>query len=284
MCNVKNTHFTNLLRETDLIIWDEALMNDRCCFETLDRTLRDVLDAPDVLLGGKSIMLGSDLRQTHPVKRKSSNAEMISSSIAESYFWPSFKIWWLTVIGDDDNGTPDESSIDDCLWAHMPDEMCILNDENGRLELICSIYDEHTLQRPTARELQHKSIVCPKNEITGIINTQVLSMIKRETQTYNSFDKATPQMIVAQLLEFQGSLAKKQETGRKLYIMVPHWHLVNTPSLISCLDQHAHTLHHLESLLTISINNHCLDNLDILKEDLEYKSLCKSLSLILELS
>ncbi|GKB40209.1 DNA helicase [Tanacetum coccineum] len=95
MCNVKNTHFTNLLRETDLIIWDEALMNDRCCFETLDRTLRDVLDAPDVLLGGKSIMLGSDLRQTHPVKRKSSKAEMISSSIAELYFWPNFKIWFL---------------------------------------------------------------------------------------------------------------------------------------------------------------------------------------------
>ncbi|GJW87279.1 putative ribonuclease H-like domain-containing protein [Tanacetum coccineum] len=36
---------------------------------------------------------------------------------------------------------------------------------------------------------------------------------------------------------------------------------------ILCLDQHAHTLHHLESLLTIS-----LDRLDILKEDLEYQT------------
>ncbi|GKA93441.1 RNA-directed DNA polymerase, eukaryota [Tanacetum coccineum] len=48
---------------------------------------------------------------------------------------------------------------------------------------------------------------------------------------------------------------------------------------ILSLDQHAHTLHHLESLLTIS-----LDGLNILKEDLEYQSLRKSLSLILELS
>nr|GEX58893.1 hypothetical protein [Tanacetum cinerariifolium] len=48
---------------------------------------------------------------------------------------------------------------------------------------------------------------------------------------------------------------------------------------ILCLDQHAHTLHHLESLLTIS-----LDRLDILKEDLVYQSMRKSLSLILELS
>ncbi|GJW23857.1 hypothetical protein Tco_0037668 [Tanacetum coccineum] len=39
---------------------------------------------------------------------------------------------------------------------------------------------------------------------------------------------------------------------------------------ILCLDQHAHTMHHLESLLTIS-----LDRLDILKEDLVYQSLRK---------
>nr|GEU36516.1 retrotransposon protein, putative, Ty1-copia subclass [Tanacetum cinerariifolium] len=42
---------------------------------------------------------------------------------------------------------------------------------------------------------------------------------------------------------------------------------------ILCLDQHAHTLHLLESLLTISLDNLCLDNLDFLKEDLEYQSL-----------
>ncbi|GKF91170.1 hypothetical protein Tco_0274871, partial [Tanacetum coccineum] len=48
---------------------------------------------------------------------------------------------------------------------------------------------------------------------------------------------------------------------------------------ILCLDQHAHTLHLLESSLIIS-----LDRLDILKVDLVYQSLWKSLSLILELS
>ncbi|GJZ62300.1 hypothetical protein Tco_0618437 [Tanacetum coccineum] len=40
----------------------------------------------------------------------------------------------------------------------------------------------------------------------------------------------------------------------------------------------------LRLLLTISLDNHCLDNLDILKEDLEYQSLRKFLSLTLELS
>nr|GEZ77390.1 hypothetical protein [Tanacetum cinerariifolium] len=45
---------------------------------------------------------------------------------------------------------------------------------------------------------------------------------------------------------------------------------------ILCLDHHALTLHHLESLLTIS-----LDRRDISKEDLVYQSLRKSLSLCL---
>ncbi|GJT28457.1 putative reverse transcriptase domain-containing protein [Tanacetum coccineum] len=44
-------------------------------------------------------------------------------------------------------------------------------------------------------------------------------------------------------------------------------------------DQHAHIMHHLESLLTISLDNLCLDNLDIFEEDLENQSLRKSLSL-----
>nr|GEZ71115.1 hypothetical protein [Tanacetum cinerariifolium] len=45
------------------------------------------------------------------------------------------------------------------------------------------------------------------------------------------------------------------------------------------LDQHAHTMHHFESLLTISLDNLCLDNLDIFEEGLVYQSLRMTLSL-----
>ncbi|GKB24903.1 DNA helicase, partial [Tanacetum coccineum] len=83
-CNIKkNTHLACFLKETNLQIWDEAPMNDRRCFEALDKTLRDVLDAPDVPFVGKSIMLGGDFRQTLHVK-KASKEEIVSSSITES--------------------------------------------------------------------------------------------------------------------------------------------------------------------------------------------------------
>ncbi|GJW57331.1 zf-CCHC domain-containing protein [Tanacetum coccineum] len=61
LCNIKkNTHVASLLTETDLIIWDESPMNDRKCFETLDMTLKDILDVPHKLFGGKTIVLGGD--------------------------------------------------------------------------------------------------------------------------------------------------------------------------------------------------------------------------------
>ncbi|KAL6560640.1 hypothetical protein OROGR_004199 [Orobanche gracilis] len=38
---------TELLKVTNLIIWDEAPMTHRYCFEALDRSLRDVMRSPD---------------------------------------------------------------------------------------------------------------------------------------------------------------------------------------------------------------------------------------------
>ncbi|XP_071718051.1 ATP-dependent DNA helicase pfh1-like [Rutidosis leptorrhynchoides] len=82
VCNIKkNTHLGNLLKETDLIVWDEAPMNDKKCFESLDRTLRDILDCESLPFGGKSIILGGDFRQTMLVKKKGSKPEIVSLSI-----------------------------------------------------------------------------------------------------------------------------------------------------------------------------------------------------------
>ncbi|GJU69694.1 DNA helicase [Tanacetum coccineum] len=41
---------------------DEAPMNDRRCFETLDRLLRDLMNAPEILFRGKTVVLGATLK------------------------------------------------------------------------------------------------------------------------------------------------------------------------------------------------------------------------------
>ncbi|GJT19598.1 DNA helicase [Tanacetum coccineum] len=87
-CNIKkNSYLADLLRQTNLIIWDEAPMNDHRCFEVLDHCLRDILDITDTLFGGRSIMLEGDFRQTLPVKKKASKPENVDASITSSYLW-----------------------------------------------------------------------------------------------------------------------------------------------------------------------------------------------------
>ncbi|XP_058762793.1 uncharacterized protein LOC131636152 [Vicia villosa] len=55
----------DLLREAKLIIWDEAPMANKWCFEALDKTLRDLMSAhgnSDNDFGGKVVVFGGDFR------------------------------------------------------------------------------------------------------------------------------------------------------------------------------------------------------------------------------
>lgn len=65
----------------------KLLMNDRKCFQALDRSLRDILSAPDAIFGGKSVIFGGDFRQTLPVKPGGTKPDVINYSIAESFLW-----------------------------------------------------------------------------------------------------------------------------------------------------------------------------------------------------
>jgi hypothetical protein len=68
ICNVKRgTTLAELIKVTSLIIWDEAPMTHRHCFEALDRTLRDILSEEKpgnaiIPFDGK-LVLGGDFRQ-----------------------------------------------------------------------------------------------------------------------------------------------------------------------------------------------------------------------------
>ncbi|CAH9093247.1 unnamed protein product, partial [Cuscuta europaea] len=62
---------------TKLIIWDEAPMINKYCYEALDRTMRDILRHSygcdgSKPFGGKTIVFGGDFRQILPVIPKGS--------------------------------------------------------------------------------------------------------------------------------------------------------------------------------------------------------------------
>ncbi|GJZ06172.1 DNA helicase [Tanacetum coccineum] len=205
------------------MIWDEAPMNDRLCFEALDHCLRDILDNLDTLFGGKTIILGGDFRQTLPVKKKASKPEITDASITASYHGrgvPTYILFsqnyafvtpgntgllrkqhiqefarWLLDIGDGNIGDEDETNVENCSIVQMPEDLYIPDSDAAITELINFIYDDQTLQKmlqnPVVEDLQRKVIICPKNETTDAINTHVLSLVNHEGRVYLSSDEAT---------------------------------------------------------------------------------------------
>jgi ATP-dependent DNA helicase PIF1 len=84
---IKQSGTTKLICEASLILWDEASMTKRHVIEALDISLRDILDKEDLSFGGKTVVFGGDFRQTLPVVRKGSQAQIVDDSLCMSYIW-----------------------------------------------------------------------------------------------------------------------------------------------------------------------------------------------------
>ncbi|XP_012854133.1 PREDICTED: uncharacterized protein LOC105973646 [Erythranthe guttata] len=69
---------TELFIRAKLIIWDEAPMMHRYCFEALDKTMKSILQV-DKLFGGKVVVLRRDFRQILPVVLKASRQDIVGS-------------------------------------------------------------------------------------------------------------------------------------------------------------------------------------------------------------
>ncbi|GJR91985.1 DNA helicase [Tanacetum coccineum] len=153
------------------------------------------MNAPEILFGGKTIVLGGDFRQTLPVKKGDAKEELIHASIAESYLWFHFKICKLKEnmrLLRSGLGEPDEDNDEDTSWITISQQYCLTSGEQGLSELIDFIYDDATLKAPTASALQEKAIVCPKNDTTDVVNDKILSTIEGATKTYLRRDEAIP--------------------------------------------------------------------------------------------
>ncbi|XP_016172699.1 ATP-dependent DNA helicase RRM3-like [Arachis ipaensis] len=101
-CNIKQgSQLVELISETKLIIWDEAPMMNKFCFEALDRTMRDLLrftndSSLSLPFGGKTVVFSGDFRQILPVITKGSKQDIVNASINSSYLWHECQILSLT--------------------------------------------------------------------------------------------------------------------------------------------------------------------------------------------
>ena len=79
-----------LIQKADLIIWDEIFSSDRHNLECVERTIRDLMNSQE-LFGGKVICLGGDPRQTLPVVKRGSRAQIVRACLQMSPLYINFK-------------------------------------------------------------------------------------------------------------------------------------------------------------------------------------------------
>ncbi|XP_020972798.1 uncharacterized protein LOC110269352 [Arachis ipaensis] len=97
-CNINYSSLkVELLIQSSLIIWDEAPMLNKMCFEALDRTLKNLMSVTDQhkthqLFGGKVVVLGGNFRQILPVIPKGSRHDILISFINSSHLWSFCKV------------------------------------------------------------------------------------------------------------------------------------------------------------------------------------------------
>ncbi|XP_057745407.1 uncharacterized protein LOC130963293 [Arachis stenosperma] len=102
VCNIKPGSLqAMLLLKARLIIWDEAPMVSRYCYEALDKCLGDIMRCSptyrkDFSFGGKVVVLGGDFRQIFPVIPRGSRQDIVHSTVNSSYLWKFCQVLKLT--------------------------------------------------------------------------------------------------------------------------------------------------------------------------------------------
>ncbi|CAA7062247.1 unnamed protein product [Microthlaspi erraticum] len=217
-CNMeKGGDLANLVKEASLIIWDEAPMMHKHCFESLDRSLSDIVGNEDGKpFGGKVIVFGGDFRQVLPVIPGAGRAEVVCSALNSSYLWKHCKVLkltknmrllsdnltaeeatdlkhfskWILDVGDGKIEEPNDGEAE----IDIPEEFLITDAEEPIEAISREIYgDASDLQDNTdPLFFQGRAILCPTNEDVNMINEYMLDKLNGEERTYLSSDTIDP--------------------------------------------------------------------------------------------
>ena len=87
----------DLMRLSKLFLIDEATMLNKFHLEAMDRSLRDLLQKPDVPFGGKVVILAGDFKQCLPVIPGQQRSGIVKQAVNKSYLWSFFQVLELSV-------------------------------------------------------------------------------------------------------------------------------------------------------------------------------------------
>jgi hypothetical protein len=208
-CGIKQgTHAAELMTKVSLIIWDEAPMAHRYCFEAVDRSLRDILrftntNSVNKPFGGKAVVLGGDFRQILPVVAKGQREDIVDASINRSYLWKFCKVFtltqnmrlqqcnedckdfaeWILTLG---NGEVDE--VDNQSNVVIPSDLLIDAGDHPIHSIVIATFPDLHNKYTDGKYLEERSILGPTNDIVNEINDYMIDLLSPDTETYFNAD------------------------------------------------------------------------------------------------
>ncbi|KAK9062252.1 hypothetical protein SSX86_019438 [Deinandra increscens subsp. villosa] len=219
ICGLKQkSDAAELLKRTSLIIWDEAPMTNKHCFEALDRTLNDILlthkaSNKKCFFGGKVVVFGGDFRQILPVVQGGTDEDIVNASLSSSYIWHECKVLkltknmrltqgnqlsnvesiktfaeWLLQLGEGLLGGENDGHAN----IKIPHDLLIHDSVNPLQDLIQFVYPSILENFKHPAYWKERAILAPTNEIVYEINERLLNVIPGDEKEYLSSDTLCP--------------------------------------------------------------------------------------------
>lgn len=201
LCNIsKQSNMAQVLRDCKLIVWDESTMAHKGGFEALSITLKDIR-GNDGVMGGVTVLLAGDFRQTLPVVPRGTRADEVKACVKASYLWP--LIWKLSLRknmrvhlrGDVSAGQFSELllKIGDGEYPESEGKVTI---PAGLGSVVTTLADLTARIYPDIADIKEKStdwlceraILTPKNDKAAVINETLLNSFEGAEMEYRSVD------------------------------------------------------------------------------------------------
>jgi ATP-dependent exoDNAse (exonuclease V) alpha subunit len=202
-CNISpQSQLAEVIRQTDLIIWDEIPMQHRYCAEAVNRTLQDIFklkEEDDTQFGKITVVFGGDFQQILPVVKKGSRADIIGASLLRSPLWRKavkLKLTqnmrlgmdaenreyaeWLQRVGKGEDTAEDGSIL-------LDESMKCGDTIDSLIDQIYPAISENDM--PSDEFFLNRTILCPLNDEVNSLNDSILQKFPGTEFRYNSADK-----------------------------------------------------------------------------------------------
>lgn len=203
MYNPTRYDLGDFVKEASLIIWDEAPMMSRYCFESLDKSLKDIHGNHSKPFGGKVIVFGGDFRQILPVITGGSRTDIVLASMNSSpKIWDHCKVLkltknmrllsnnlsdekateikefseWILDVGDGKIAEPNDGKA----LIDIPEKFLITDVDDLIAAISKKVYGDPKLLKDKKKPkfFQKRAILCPTNDDVYKINEYMLDNLE----------------------------------------------------------------------------------------------------------